>query len=55
MCGAKNDISLYIVYKTITIILIPDEYYQFRMQHNFVNMNFTGEKHISSIAKDMEV
>ena len=31
MCGAKNDISLYIVYKTITIILISDEYYQFRM------------------------
>ena len=31
MCGAENDISLYIAYKTITIILIPNKYYQFRI------------------------
>jgi len=55
MCGAKNNISLYMVYKEITIILVPDEYYQFRMWHNFVGMNFTGEKYIGSIAKDIEV
>ena len=29
--GAENDISLYMVYKAIAIILIPDKYYQFRM------------------------
>ena len=27
MCGAENDISLYIVYKATTIVLIPNEYH----------------------------
>jgi len=55
MCGAENDISLYMVHKAITIVLIPNKYHQFRTQHKFIGINFTGEKHIGSIAKDMEV
>jgi len=30
ICGAENDIFLYIVYKAIFIVLISNEYYQFR-------------------------
>jgi len=55
MCGAENDIFLYMVYRAIIIILISNEYYQFRIWHNFVGINFTGEKHIGFIAKDIEV
>jgi len=51
----KNNISLYIVHKVITITLIPNEYHQFRMWHKFISMNFTKEKHIGSIVKDTEV
>jgi len=29
MCETENNILLYIVYKVITIILIPDKYHQF--------------------------
>ena len=55
MCRVENNISLYIVYKAIAIILIPNEYYQFRMWCKFVGMNFTREEHIGSTAKDTEV
>ena len=52
MYEVENDISLYIVYKVITIILISNEYYQFR---TWYNTNITGEKYMDSIAKDIEV
>ena len=39
------------VHKAITIVLIPNKYYQFRTQHKFIGINFTREKHIGSIAK----
>jgi len=55
MCGVENDISLCIVYKTITIVFIFNEYYQFRIWHKFIGTNFTGEKYIGSMAKDTEV
>jgi len=51
----ENDILLYIVYKVIAIILILNEYYQLRMQHNFIGTNFIRKKHICFITKDMEV
>ena len=31
MCEMENDISLYITYKAITIILISDKYHQSRI------------------------
>jgi len=31
ICRVENDIFLYIAHKTITIILIPNKYYQFRI------------------------
>ena len=43
------------VYKAITIVLIPNEYHQFRMWCKLISTNFTGEKHIDFTAKDMEV
>ena len=46
MCRAENNISLYIVYKAIAIILIPNEYHQFRTWHKFINVKFVREKHI---------
>ena len=55
MCKVENDISLCIVHKVITIIPILNEYYQFGMLHKFVGINFTGEKHIGLIDKDIEV
>ena len=55
MCRAENDIFLHIACKAIPIILISNEYYQFRMWYKLIGMKFTGEKHISSIAKDTEV
>jgi len=51
----ENDIFLYILRKAITIILISNKYYQFRMWHKFIDMKFTGKKYIGSIAKDTEV
>ena len=45
----------YIVYKAITIILIPNEYYQFRMQCKFIDVNFIGEKYIYFTAKYTKV
>jgi len=46
MCRAENNISLYIVYETIAIILISNEYHQFRTWHKFIDMKFVGGKHI---------
>ena len=43
------------VHKAITIILMSNEYHQFRMWCKFISTNFTGEKHIGFTAKDMEV
>ena len=31
ICRVENNIFLYIAHKAITIILIPNKYYQFRM------------------------
>jgi len=55
MCGVGNDIFLYMVYKVIPIILISNEYHQFRMGQKFISINFTREEHIGFTAKDMEV
>ena len=41
--------------KEITIILIPNKYHQFRIQHKFISMNFTGKKYIGFTAKNMKV
>jgi len=46
MCKVENNISLYIVYKSIAIILIPNEYHQFRTWHKFIDVKFVGEKHM---------
>jgi len=43
------------VYKVITIILISDEYYQFRMGHNFISMNLIKKVHIYFTTKDIEI
>jgi len=55
MCGAENDVFLYMAYKATTIVLIFDKYHQFRIWCKFVGINFSGEKYISSTTKDMEV
>jgi len=55
MYRAENDISLCMVYKALSIVLIPNKYHQFRMWCEFVGMNFNREEHISSTAKNMEV
>ena len=55
ICGVENNISLCIVHKVITIILILNEYYQFRMWHEFIGTDFIGKKYIYFIAKDMKV
>ena len=55
MCGAENNISLCIAYKVITIVLIPNKYYQFRIWHKFMYVNFIEKKYICSTAKDTEV
>ena len=55
MCGAENNIFLYIAQKTVTIVLIPDEYHQFRTWYKFIGINFTEKKHIGFIAKNTEV
>ena len=49
ICGVENNIFLCIVYKVITIILILNEYHQFRIQCKFIGTNFIGEKHIYPI------
>jgi len=55
MCGAENNIFLYMVHKTISIVLIPNEYHQFRMLYKFVGISFTREEYIGFTAKDMKV
>ena len=55
MCGAENVIFLYMVYKAVFIIIISNEYHQFRVWCKFVGTNFIREEYIGSIAKDIEV
>jgi len=55
ICGVENDISLYIAYKAVSIILIPNKYHQFRIWYKFVSINFNRKKYIGSTAKDTEV
>jgi len=55
MCRVENSISLCMVSKVVFIILIPNEYHQFRVWYEFVGMNFNREEHIGSTDKDMEV
>ena len=43
------------VHKVITIIFISDEYYQFRMGHNYISMNLIKQVHIYFTTKDMEI
>ena len=55
MYGVKNDISLCMPHEVISIILICNKYYQFRVWYKFLSINFSREEHISSTAKDMKV
>ena len=55
ICGMENNISLYMTYKVITIILISNEYYQFRTQCKFIGTNFIEKVYICFIIKDMEI
>ena len=55
MYGAENDIFLYMVYEAVSIVLILNEYHQFRVWYEFVGTNFNREKHIGFTAKDIEV
>jgi len=55
MYRVENNISLFMIYKVISIILIYSEYYQFRIWHKFFGTNFTRKEHIGSTAKDTEV
>ena len=50
--GVENSIFLYIVYEVVSIVLIPNEYYQFRVWCEFVGTNFNRKKYIGSTAKD---
>ena len=54
ICKAENNISLCMVYKVITIVIISDEYHQFRAQHKFIGTKFGGKKYICSKTKDIE-
>ena len=51
----KNSISLYMVHKMVSIILISNKYHQFRVWCEFVGTNFNRKKHIGFIAKGIEV
>ena len=53
MCGVKNGISM--VHEVVSIVLISNEYHQFRVWCKFVCMNFNRKEHISSTAKDTKV
>ena len=55
MCGVENGISLYILHEAVFIILISNEYHQFRVWYKFVGMDSSREEYIGSIAKDIEV
>ena len=52
ICGAENGIFLCMVYEIVSIILILNEYHQFRVWCKFVGTNFIREEYIGSIAKD---
>jgi len=53
--GAEYNIPLCVANKFIAIILIPNEYHEFRAQCKFICANFIGEIYICSTTKDMEV
>ena len=55
MYGAENSISLYMAYEVVSIILISNEYHQFRVWCEFVGTNFNRKEYIGSTAKDIEV
>ena len=55
MYEAKNGISLCVAHKMASIVLILNEYYQFRVWCKFVSMNFNREEHIGSTVEDTEV
>ena len=55
MYGTENNIFLYIVHRAITIVLIPNDYHQFRTWHKFISVNFIEKIHICFITKDMEM
>ena len=52
---AEYNISLCMAHEPIAIILIPNEYHQFRAWRKFICSNFIEEIHICSTTKDMEV
>jgi len=55
MCEAENGIFLFVAHKMVSIVLILNEYYQFRVWCKFVGMNFNRKKHIGSVVEDTEV
>jgi len=55
MYETENNIFLYIVYKTITIVLISNKYYQFRTWYKFIGVKFIGKIHMCFTTKDMEM
>ena len=55
MYGVENGIFLYMAHKAVSIVLVPNEYHQFRVWYEFVGTNFNREEHISFIARDTEV
>ena len=55
MYGIENNIFLYIIYKAITIVLIPNKYYQFKIWHKFIGANFIRKVYIYFITKNIEM
>ena len=55
ICEAENNIFLYMAYEVVFIVLIPNEYHQFRVWYKFVSTDFNREEYIGSTAKDTEV
>jgi len=55
MYRAENGIFLCMAHKTVSIVLIPNEYHQFRVWCEFVGINFNRGEHIGSTVKDTEV
>jgi len=53
--GVEYNIPLCVANKSIAIILISNKYHEFRVRCKFICVNFIGEIHICSIAKDTEV
>ena len=55
MCGVEDGIFLCMMYKVVSIVLIPNKYHQFKVWCEFFGMNFNKEKCIGSTTKDTEV